>query len=128
MVKTGTGYGYDILDYSSLRVAVFTSLYSPYLSFPSLAEGLKDLEAGNGTRMLSIARGEVTKIECDVPASNPVLADLSTAIYCSDAQELKYSPGQLQAKFLNMTQEFGTFADVWIEGSARCMCVRSYPL
>lgn len=120
VMSTGTGYGYDIVDYSTLRIAVTNSMYNPYASFLTLAQGLKDLESGNGTLILSISRGTVTKLECDSLSSDPVLADISTAIYCSDAQEPPDSPAQLQAKYLNMTQ-YSSFADFWIAGSGRCL-------
>lgn len=127
-VTTNTGYGYDILDYSILRGVVFTSLYEPYALFRPLALGLKELEQGNGTLIISMAHRSDGKIECESPGSegsvpNPDLADASTAIYCSDTKEINDGPQELYEKLLSMFKEFSSFAQMWIRGSAKCAYV-----
>jgi hypothetical protein len=120
-VTTQSGYGYGILDYSTLRVAVLTSLYRPYERFPPLAQGLKELEEGNGTAIFDMVYGGSSKITCDASSDNTGLADVSAAIYCGDSKGIDDTPSQLHEKYLQMKEDYGSFADVWIVGSARCM-------
>lgn len=123
-VATEWDYGYGIVDYALLRVTIFSALYSPYKTFSNLALGLKDLEAGNGSRMINMARAGEKKLECncggDDSSLKPALAELSIAVYCSDAEEYRAEPMELYQKYLEIRKEFGSFADIWIQNSAKC--------
>jgi hypothetical protein len=133
-VQTTTGYGYDYVDYSTLKTAVFNAIHVPYSLSAPLAQALKDLEQGNGTGVLIIARN-VTKLECNCgqpPTTNQLpstifpIIEAETAILCGDGQASKEdSPGALYQKYLMMEQNWSTFADVWIVLSAQCALVCS---
>jgi len=123
-VTTQSEYGYDIVDYSVLRSAVFSSLYRPYPMFRTLAEALKDLEAGNGTKILEMVK-VAQKIECKCDQGTPKpkgpdMSYVSAAIYCGDGKETKESPEDLYDRYLEMYEDYGSFADVWIGISAAC--------
>lgn len=128
-VSTQFGYGYDIVDYSVLRNAVFSSLYRPYTGFHVLAEALKDLEAGNGTKILEMVRG-AEKLECkcggNTPNPKPGSFYVSEAIQCGDGKEKNEGPVELYDNYSEMYEKYGSFADVWIGISAACVHVFSW--
>jgi hypothetical protein len=123
-VQTATGYGYDYVDYSALRSTVFGMLYAPYLFAPLLAEALKELEQGNGTGIISLIRGNVSKLECKCgqPPKTVIPADeAGIAILCGDGQVMpEKSPVALFAKYLMTVQNYSSFADVWSGYTAQC--------
>lgn len=127
-MNTQFGFGYGIVDYSILRIAVFNTLYSPYASFRVLAEALKDLEAGNGTKVLDILKSE-KKFECkcgdDTPNAQLEASYLAVAVYCGDGIEKNEGPAELYDRYWEMYEEFGSFADVSIGTSAACVHVFS---
>lgn len=109
-VITATSYG--IVDYSFLRSTLFSSLYTPYSSFPPLAQGLAALEGGNGTLLYSLS--EEAPFQCD--CSNPVpfhmnVDEAGTAIQCGDAAKVTDSIEQLTAFYENAakTSQFAEF-------------------
>ena len=125
--QTTFGYGYDYVDFSTLRSAVFFSLYNPYLSSAPLAAALKELEQGNGTAvvtLLNLLQGTITKPECNCtqPAKTVIPSDEpEMAILCGDGQVMpEKSPAALYQKYLMMVQNFSSFADVWSFKSAQC--------
>jgi hypothetical protein len=112
---------------------VFTSLYVPYQNFYSLADGLKDLEAGNGTKILNMERGGVKKLvcECGNEDSQMVLSslmDTTTAIACGDGKEITDTPEELYERYQWMLEEFGSFADLWVFGAGRCSYVSRFQM
>lgn len=105
---------------------MFSSLYSPYDQFHNLALGLKELEQGNGTRIISISKGTQKKLECNCGEDQlpkRTFEDVSAAIYCGDATERNEGPTELYDRFLDMYNEYSSFADVWIQLSAKCTYV-----
>jgi hypothetical protein len=122
-VQVNSGYGYDYVDYSTLRLAVFTSLYFPYSLAAPLAQALKDLEQGNGTGVVNLVRN-VTKLECKCgqpPTTVVPSGEASAAILCGDGRVQKEdSPSAFYEKYLMMAQNWSSFADVWVADSAQC--------
>lgn len=123
-VQTTSGYGYDYVDFSTLRNAVFFSLYSPYSTYAPLAAALNDLEQGNGTAVVNVVRGNATKYECNCgqPAITVIPSEeAEIAILCGDGEVMpEKSPTALYEKYLMTVQNYSSFADVWSYKSARC--------
>lgn len=126
-VITKSGYGYDIVDYVTLRLAVFGALYSPYEMFSNLALGLKELEQGNGTRIIEISKGAQKKLECNCDEDDQLpkrtFKDISPAIYCGDGAQISDGPAELWDRFLDMYSKYSSFADIWMHHSVKCRYV-----
>jgi hypothetical protein len=122
-VQMTTGYGYDYVDYSTLRRAVFDSLYNPYSLSAPLAQALKDLEQGNGTGIVNLARND-TKLDCNcdqTAVTYDVTNEVSQAILCGDGTPPKEnSTSAFYEKYLMMVADWSSFADVWVSISMQC--------
>jgi hypothetical protein len=122
-VQTTAGYGYDYVDYSTLKRTVFQSLYSPYSLAAPLAQALKELEQGNGTGVAKLAN-KVTKLQCKCgqpPTTVVPSNEASVAIRCGDGRVPKEdSPSAFYEKYLMMAQNWSSFADVLVAHSAQC--------
>ncbi|KAF8171854.1 TAP-like protein-domain-containing protein [Pholiota molesta] len=109
---------YGLLDYPTLRHAIFQSLYAPYAVFPILAQGLADLAAGNGTLLFKRfgARGDKPPFECSCDSEEKHqwdrVMDPSIAVFCNDNPEIPGDLGWAEAYFARMTQA-SDWADVW---------------
>ncbi|THU83797.1 alpha/beta-hydrolase [Dendrothele bispora CBS 962.96] len=93
-VRTTRSYG--LVDYNRLRVTIFTSLYSPYDSWPTLAEGLADLAKGNATKLFSMQERDPFKCPCSGEEQDDIateVEDANTSILCNDGKEI---PGTLE--------------------------------
>jgi hypothetical protein len=123
-IQTSFGYGYDYVDFSTLRNAVLNSLYSPYLSYAPLAVALKELEQGNGTALLSLV-SNATKVDChcDQPPKRAILGiEGPTAIWCGDGQMIpEQTPVALYHKYLMAAQEYSSFEYVWGDSFSSCV-------
>ena len=87
-------------------------------------EGPRGVSEGNGTAVVNLARGNVTKLECNCgqPATTVIPPEeAEIAILCGDGQVMpEKNPAALYEKYLMMAQNFSSFADIWIYKSARC--------
>ncbi|KAF9498353.1 alpha/beta-hydrolase [Pleurotus eryngii] len=110
---------YGLVDYSLLRRAVFTALYSPFTMFEPLAQGLADLKAGNGDTIYSLVNRP--RFECadaeDFQYSNQY--ESGTALHCLDGDEVHDSPAELRRFYEKMT-EYTTLAELWAVVRIRC--------
>jgi hypothetical protein len=122
-VQMTTGYGYDYVDYSTLRNAVYWTLISPYALSAPLAQALKDLEQGNGTGIVNLSRND-TKLDCNcgqTTVTYPVAAEVAQAILCGDGTPPKEnSTSAFYQKYLMMVEDWSSFADMWISFSMSC--------
>ncbi|KAF7345031.1 AB hydrolase-1 domain-containing protein [Mycena venus] len=115
-----TSLSYGLVDYTFLRNFIFDSLYTPYDSFVSLAQGLADLARGNATTMY--AATEVPPFECDCNSTTPFhdnFFESAWAISCGDATPENDTLAQLQ-EFYAVEQKLSSFADLW--GNWRVFC------
>ncbi|KAF4574356.1 hypothetical protein EYR36_005689 [Pleurotus pulmonarius] len=113
------GRTYGLVDYSLLRRAVFTALYSPFTMFEPLAQGLADLKAGNGDAIYSLVGR--SRFECaDAEGqqySNQY--ESGTALHCLDGDEVHDTPAELRRFYEKMT-EYTTLAELWAVIRIRC--------
>lgn len=116
---------YGILDYEKLKGSVFTSLYSPYASFPRLAEGLGELAAGDGSSLFDLIPPAEIACSCD-PAEHifDSLPDATTAIVCNDGEVV---PDDIEAaeEYLSKAMQVSQWSDLW--SGIRFGCVYVFP-
>lgn len=111
-VRSETSYG--LLDYSTLRIIIFSSLYSPYKRFPILAQGLADLSAGNGLRLWNLTGATPFEFSCS-PEEDERLFDIpdpQSAILCNDGAKI---PNTLEdtLDYLDGLKKVSEWWDVW---------------
>ncbi|KAJ7635081.1 TAP-like protein-domain-containing protein [Roridomyces roridus] len=106
-VRTDAGYG--LVDYAMLRTTMFFALYSPYRTFPLLAQALADLDAGNGTAVFNMASaGPLSSppfhCECD-PSQHRFesVDEAGIAVICNDGERFKTSYEDALKEHLNMS-------------------------
>jgi hypothetical protein len=103
---------YGVVDYNFLRTTIFISLYSPYSSFPPLADALAELSKGNARPLWDY--GSAMQVN---EVSDPLIA-----IGCNDASLI---PGTLEdaEQFYNKLVKTSEWADVWIRERISCSYV-----
>ncbi|KAF5336901.1 hypothetical protein D9611_003052 [Ephemerocybe angulata] len=118
LTRSGT---YGIVDYGVLRKYIFLSLYSPYNSFPFLAQGLKDLAAGDGGSLLSIFQPPPYKCSCN-PHERDLIAvlDGQTTLACNDGDEVSSSLDDLK-DYRQKLSNVSDWADAWWQIHASCI-------
>ncbi|KAJ7250175.1 TAP-like protein-domain-containing protein [Mycena haematopus] len=109
-----TNISHGMVDFSFMRNFIFASLYSPYGSFASFAQGLAELAAGNATGVY--VSGEVPDFECDYDVAP---AQFTANIYesliattCNDGVLVNDSIAQLR-EFYQTEATLSSFADIW---------------
>ncbi|KAJ7152395.1 Alpha/Beta hydrolase protein [Mycena filopes] len=112
-----TSHGYALVDYSLLRSVIFNALYTPYSSFPPLAQALALLEGGNGTALYAML-GDVP-FECDCANDTASFTDngaeAAPAVECGDAVPVKDSIGQL-TEFYENAARTSQFVEFFLAG------------
>jgi hypothetical protein len=95
----GSLLSYGIIDYETLHLTVFDSLYSPYTTWPALAEALAALQQGDPApfweyyQTAADANGTYSSV-CSAPDPDPefvpasAAADAGQAITCNDGKEI----------------------------------------
>ena len=117
--KSGNVYGY--VDYKMLHSLVFKSLYSPFATFRSLAQGLADLAAGNGSFVLKATTP--LPFECSADSSKGLdqnRIEAQMAILCNDGTSI---PADLHSaqKHFEMMSNISEFGNVWAPMRVRCV-------
>lgn len=99
------------MDYDFLRNNIFVSLYSPYSSFPALADGLTELSKGNAAPLWDYGVATQTSIN--------VVSDPLIAIGCNDANLV---PGTIEdaEQYYSELAKTSEFADVWARDRLDC--------
>jgi len=122
-IKTDSTYG--ILDHTTVRIAMFSALSSPYALFPVIAQGLAQLATGNGTSLFQLLNppGSQFQCSCDPEAhADDQVADVSTAITCNDGDEVPTdlnSAKEYYDEMINLTD----WADLWVGVRLSCVSV-----
>jgi len=83
-VQKGETYG--IMDYQALRKGIFTALYKPYRYFPIMAQGLAELAAGDGSRLLEVWHEPAFQCPCNSngDVGRTFQKDALNTILCND--------------------------------------------
>ncbi|KAK0191607.1 Alpha/Beta hydrolase protein [Armillaria mellea] len=97
---------YGLVDYSALQAAIWNTLYEPYIYFSSLAEGLANLAAGNGTIIYEL---QATAYDPSTVYDN--LWEAEIAITCGDALNNNDSVADLFA-YWDEVKNISTFANI----------------
>ncbi|CAK5277029.1 unnamed protein product [Mycena citricolor] len=121
-VPAVTPAGYGLVDYSLLRSVVFQALYTPYASFPVLAQGLANLEHGDASIIFGLSDLAAPLFQCtpaDESAGDNGL-DSGVGIECGDMAEVTDPIDQLTAKWLQASK-VSRFAE-FLAGSMRVQC------
>jgi hypothetical protein len=100
---------YGVVDYNFLRDVIFDSLYTPYASFPPLANALAELSKGNAEPIWNMGSSSV-------PGS---INEASLAIACNDGNQI---PGTLEdaERYYNELAKASDWANVWAKERISC--------
>ncbi|ESK84531.1 alpha beta hydrolase fold family [Moniliophthora roreri MCA 2997] len=109
---------YGLVDYPTLKRAVQVALYNPYTSFAPLAQGLADLENGNGTTIYGL------QVEGSEPSACGAAEysndwEANHAVTCGDGEEVTDNVEDLK-KYWEETKDISTLADAAL--AQRIMC------
>ncbi|KAF7304011.1 AB hydrolase-1 domain-containing protein [Mycena indigotica] len=118
-VPVVTSMGYLLIDYSLLRSIIFEALYSPYDSFPLLADALADLEKGNGTTLYTLVAQPLYQCGDNTSVADSE-ADVEFAVSCGDAVEVNDTLDELEA-FYATAARVSQFSEFLI-GRTRVVC------
>ncbi|KAF7433707.1 hypothetical protein PC9H_005670 [Pleurotus ostreatus] len=111
-VPVQTSISYGLVDYERLRITIFQSLYTPYATFPVLAQGLADLINGNGTVLYQILEQPVFDCACGSPAPLTSISDGGTAIMCTDGAEVRDTVDELEPFVQGLLRD-SQWGEVW---------------
>ncbi|KAI0346284.1 alpha/beta-hydrolase [Trametopsis cervina] len=123
-----TSADYGIVDYTLVKAAVFTYLYSPYTPIPGapnlasqLSFALGEVEKGNGAAFWDIVKNQLERLKCACSPSGEDYSpgyDPTIAIACGDGEAVTDSPEELEA-FQEDLARNSSFADIF-PWHARC--------
>lgn len=123
-VKSERNYG--VFDYNMLRLTVFSSLYSPYLMFPLLANELAQIAMGNASASFDKLNGpDPYRCGCNSPEDITPVSDAQIAIMCNDAPRI---PRDLKSseKYFNSLIKSSGWAELWASIRLGCMYVMPF--
>ncbi|KAF9475285.1 hypothetical protein BDN70DRAFT_996546 [Pholiota conissans] len=114
---------YGIVDYKTLHSAIFDSLYTPYTSFPKLAEGLAALTTGDGSIIFDMVNPKPPfECECSLPERPSVakVEDGTIAILCNDGEDV---PHDLEStkKYVEELTKSSRWGDLWARIRMDCV-------
>ncbi|KAJ7454309.1 TAP-like protein-domain-containing protein [Mycena galericulata] len=124
-VRTTTSFG--IVDYSTMRRAIFLSLYIPYARFPALAQALADLSGGNGTALFKMTERPAFECDCDPSEFRfEEVEEASDAVRCNDGKRVEASYEDFVEHYHN-TSKLSSWADVWEPTRLGCLAWPEFP-
>ncbi|KAJ6510772.1 TAP-like protein-domain-containing protein [Mycena sanguinolenta] len=124
-VRTGASFG--LVDRTTVRSAIFTSLYSPHTHFSTMARALADLDEGNGTTLFKIFERPAFECACD-PAQyqfEPLL-EATFGILCNDGDRVSPEYEDVVADYQNL-RDTSSWADVWGRLRMPCLAWPDFP-
>lgn len=127
-LRTSTSYGF--LDFSRVRTAVFSMLYSPWATWPILAQALADLGGPERDPELMWRLTEIPTFKCSCSGScndkdareqelEASVRDAQSAILCSDGLDVPPDLVSARSYFNNLGKE-SDWADVWAKIRLSC--------
>ncbi|KAJ6541006.1 TAP-like protein-domain-containing protein [Mycena vulgaris] len=124
-VRTDISFG--LVDYSMLRRVIFSSLYSPYATFPALAQALADLSTGNATALFNMSRRPPFQCSCDESEYRfESVGDATFGVMCNDATQISREYEDSISHYARMS-ETTTWADVWEPFRMACVGWPEFP-
>jgi hypothetical protein len=109
------------VDYSMLRRAIFQTLYSPYALFPTLAQALADLSAGNGTAVFKMSEKPAFECACDPSEYRfESVQDAGAAVRCNDGKRISPEYEDVLAHYQKLSKLSG-WADMWERVRMPCL-------
>ncbi|KIY61220.1 alpha/beta-hydrolase [Cylindrobasidium torrendii FP15055 ss-10] len=112
------------VDFAALKIAIFDSMYHPYSTYPLLAQGLAELQNGNGT-IISLLSGsvngsiEISNLDPDFVYDSRMQSEGLVAVACSDAGTAVASLDDLKAKY-DEDKKFSSFSDILLTTETAC--------
>ncbi|KAG6890673.1 hypothetical protein C0992_013345 [Termitomyces sp. T32_za158] len=117
-VRTPASYG--LVDYTRLRTSVFSSLYSPWATYPTLANALAALAQGDGAPLFSMY--DLPKFQCDCSTDSEdsrLGKDAQTTIMCNDGDPISSEFEDLEDYFEDVVKKSEWF-ELWADIRTRC--------
>ncbi|KIY62125.1 alpha/beta-hydrolase [Cylindrobasidium torrendii FP15055 ss-10] len=112
------------VDFAMLKSALFESLYHPHSLYPTLALGLADLKAGNGT-IISLLDGslnssmEISNLDPNFVYNSEMQLEGLVAVACSDAGSAINSLDELETEY-EAAEKLSSFSDNLLTIEAAC--------
>lgn len=128
-IRTSTSYGF--LDYTRVRAVVFTALYSPWATWPLLAQALGDLGGAKRDPELMYRLTEIPTFKCACSGScdngkdrreqdfEAVVPDAQTAILCSDGPDIPSDVASAK-RYLDDLSKDSDWGSLW--ANIRLLC------
>lgn len=119
--SASTPSSYGFVDYSRVKIAIFTALYSPFKLLPTLAKALAALEGGDGSLLLDLRKPDhVSCPKCtrqDSVASSMFSytgdESVQLSILCGESELTQNSPEDIWKTYEDMS-ELSEFADKYV--------------
>jgi len=110
--------GFGLVDYNILRQAVFNAITMPVQLLPTLALGLAQLSAGNGSIVFGM--GQVNPFACGLNDMDLQFNSAAAiAVICNDAQTLNMTLDGWQ-EYYKEAAEVSQYADIWVQNWMQC--------
>ncbi|KAM6503183.1 TAP-like domain containing protein, partial [Amanita muscaria] len=109
-VVSNSTSSYGVVDYSVVRISVFSALYQPYALFAPLAQSLAALSKGDGRAIWDLTQSG---------GPSDISVDPEIAIICNDGNSIPGTIEDAESHF-NDLQKISQFADSW--ASIRLLC------
>ncbi|KAJ7799978.1 TAP-like protein-domain-containing protein [Mycena olivaceomarginata] len=124
-VRTNTSFG--VVDYSTLRGAIFQALYRPYQLFPTLAGALADLAEGNATALFKMLETPAFECACDPSQYRfESVGEAGRAVLCNDGKRISPDYEDVLAHYQGLSNSSG-WADVWEHIRLPCLAWPEFP-
>ncbi|KAK7057882.1 Abhydrolase-4 domain-containing protein [Favolaschia claudopus] len=126
-IPVNTELSSGLVDFSTLRSKIFLALYSPYATFPTLAQALADLSNGNGTALFTMRAEPAFECACDSSEYQfEEIIDAGGAIMCNDGKKISSKYEDLLAHYEEMSGDF-KWADMWEQIRFTCLAWPDFP-
>ncbi|KAK7032355.1 hypothetical protein VNI00_013103 [Paramarasmius palmivorus] len=119
-VPVRTSISYGIIDYARLRQTIFNALYSPFAKWATLATGLANLEARNGTVLYQMLEEDPFSCSCDpLEHAFDSVGEAQTTIACNDGDVVPSGLEEAE-KHYRETIEVSEWGSLWAGLRTEC--------